>query len=126
MSADQADLPGGWRRPGRGGITHDEAANGEVVDPDLLRKEDSLAHIDFDLWVVGIDSFELRPNSRRAAIHLAEPEWGDRWLPCGGLEHVVEGRPLGQPFALHVDSAGMGLALVGKKPVAVNEIVIGI
>ena len=52
VRADQADLLGGRRRPGRGGVAQREAAHGDVVPARLVRIEHGPAHVDLDQLLV--------------------------------------------------------------------------
>jgi hypothetical protein len=53
---------------------HGEAANSDVVDSGSCRVEDTLANIDLDKILVGVNIFELRPNARHAVINRSEPQ----------------------------------------------------
>ena len=118
VGADQADLLGGGRRPGRGRVLHREAAHRDVIDPRLLGIEHRLAHVDLDVLPVGIDVLELRPDRGLRFVSLSEPE---RAL-ADGFEHVLLVRRLGQPVAVQVDRAGVMDAALRLKPVAADDV----
>ena len=105
MRADQADLLGGGRRPGRGRVAQDEAAHGEVVDAGLFRVEDRATHIDLHQLLVGINALELRPDRRVVLVHLAEPERAR----VRGFQDVLQLGRLGQPLAVEIHGAGVML-----------------
>ncbi len=93
VGADQADLFGGGRGPGRGGVHHREAAHGDVIDARLVGIEHGLADVDFDLSLIRIDVLELRPDRGAVLIHLGKPQR----RVAGGLEHLVQFGRFGQP-----------------------------
>ena len=106
VRADQADLLGGGRRPGRGGVHHREAAHGDVVDARLVRVEHRPADVDLDLGLVGIDALELRPDRGVRRVHLGKPQLrrptDSDWGPLNTRQSVLT--PLtGLIFALNED-----------------------
>ena len=122
VRADQADLLGGGRRPGRGRVPQGEAAHGDVVHARLVRIEHRLAHVDLDQLLVGIDALELRPDRGVLLVHLAEPER----RVARGLQDLVQLGRLGQPVAVEIDGAGVMLAALGVEPVAADQVAVGI
>ena len=106
MRADQADLLGRGRRPGRGRVPQREAAHGDVVHARLFRIEHRPADVDLHQLLVGIDALELRPDRGVLLVHLAEPERRG----CRGFQHIVQLGRLGQPVAVEIDGAGVMLA----------------
>src|SRR4029453_9607626 len=62
MRADEADLLGGGRRPGRRGMTHGESADRDVVHAGLRRIEYSPAHVDLYELFIRVDIPKLSPE----------------------------------------------------------------
>ena len=99
-----------------------EAADGDVVHARLLRIEHRAAHVDLDELLVRVDARELRPDRGVVLVHPAKPERrGGR-----GLQDVIQRGRFDQPLAVQIDGAGVMLAALGIKPVAVDQVAVGI
>jgi hypothetical protein len=115
MRADQTNLLGGRRRPGRGGMAEREPAHGDEVPARLVGVKHGLAHVDLDLLLVGVHALELRPDRRVVSSTCANQSCGfkprsfsvlvpalehqaQRLDSADGLDPGVHGRP-GLPVA---------------------------
>jgi len=133
VRADQADLLGCRRRPGRGCMAHREAAHGDEVPSRLVGIEHGPADVDFDQLLVRVRAGELRPDRCLVLVHLGEPLGGAFHVLVGrrggssrGLEHVFPCGRLDQPVAVQVHRAGMVFAALAVEPVAADQVAVRI
>ena len=122
VGADQPDLLCRRRRPGRGRVAHDEPAHRQEVDPCLLRVKNRLASVNLHKLLVGVHAREARPDRGIRRVHLAEP----KRIGARRLQHLFQRRRLVQPFAVEIDSPCVMLPAFRIKPIAVDEIAVGV
>ena len=124
VGADQADLLGRGRGPGRRGLAQGEAAHGDVVPAGRVGVEHRPADVDLHQSLVGVDARELGVEARRLLADLGEPEGPQ--LRGRSRENLVERGGLDQPVAVEVDGARVVLAPLGIEPVAADQVRVGI
>ena len=88
MWADHSVLERRGRSPGRGGLVHLEAAEGDVSYTCLRGEETTPPDIDVDLLRIGIQSLEIGIYDRIAAILLGIPLIDGPFRLPGGFEHL--------------------------------------
>ena len=99
-----------------------EATYRDVIDTRLLRIEHRPVHVDLDVFFVGVDAFELRPDRSLHFVRLREPER----VFASGLEHFFLLRRLVQPVTPQIYGTGVMDPASRMEPVAADDIPEGI
>ncbi len=113
MRADQSDLLGCRRRPGRSGMHDCKTAHCNEVSPRLIRVEKRLPHVDFNIFFVGVDIFKLRPDRCLRLRNLGEPSC----FSLDWLEYILFPFSLKQPELSKIDRSCVMIPAHPFKPV---------